>query len=67
MYTQCTIKYENKGIGTAWIPDAFAKKHKNIIVGKNKNTGVRAKVLEVFGTTDIDMAKERKSWNVGGL
>ena len=67
MYTQCKISYEANRVGVAWIPSNFAKKYKNIIIGKNKSNGIKAKVLEVWGRTDVDMANLKRSWDVGGL
>ena len=67
MYTQCKIEYNNERTGVSWIQSEFAKKHKNIVIGKNKATGEKAKVVEVWGRTDTDMVNNIKSWNVGGL
>ncbi len=66
MYTQCRLQYENNLIGIAWIPTEYARRSKSIIIGK-KDTGKRAKVLEVWGTIKYDIAKDRREWHVGGL
>lgn len=66
MYTQCEIQYSKNRIGIAWIPTEFAKRNKSLIVGK-KETGEKAKVLEVFETINFNPAKDRREWHVGGL
>lgn len=57
LYIQCLIQYNGKGQSTVWIPESFAKNGKNIIVGKDKMTGVPAKVIRSFST--IKLTKEQ--------
>lgn len=47
-YKQCIVKYESTAQSVVWLPEQFAQKSKNIIVGKNKMTGIKATVIRVF-------------------
>jgi hypothetical protein len=56
-YAQCELELEDGETEIAWIPIEFAKKDKNIILGKDKENGKRARVVDVWGKTSKDMAK----------
>jgi len=47
-YKQCIVKYESSAQSVVWLPEQFAKKSKDIIVGRDKLKGVKAKVIRVF-------------------
>ena len=52
-YKQCIVQYESTTKSTVWIPEQFAKKSKNIIVGKSTLKGIKAKVIRVFENTKL--------------
>jgi len=52
-YKQCIVQYESTAKSAVWIPEQFAKKSKNIIVGKDRLKGIKAKVIRVFENTKL--------------
>jgi uncharacterized protein YifN (PemK superfamily) len=48
-YTQVKIKYTNGFYEVSWIPEEFAKINKAVVIGKNKQSGRPATVVEVWG------------------
>lgn len=62
MYTQCEIRYRTGSTEVCWIPSEFAKRNRSIIVGKHKEDGVDAVVVNVYGKTDRDMGLHREDY-----
>lgn len=61
LFVQVDLIYEDNSQEKSWIPLSFAKVNKQIILGKNKNTGLRAKVIQVY--SEVKLTQEQIDLN----